>query len=152
LSADGRKDAVGLSVLSRDVVRSALVDVVSKALVAGTAAVLGLIALLVWTGGSVPVWVAVVVALLAAATVFIARRQVRRLRHDVLHRDEKIAELSPATERVPELEYEVACYVSGLERHELYAAHVAKVLDHLQRVVIGDIGVPIPQYIERGIL
>ncbi|HYV16635.1 MAG TPA: GAF domain-containing protein [Conexibacter sp.] len=43
-------------------------------------------------------------------------------------------------------------YLAALEWHETYSGHVARALDALQRIVAGDIDIPIPHYIEAGIL
>ena len=71
------------------------------------------------------------VALVAVVVVLLSWRHIRRLRGEVSSRDGEIAEL---------------------ERFEVYTAHIAEVLDHLQRVLSPNIDVPIPVYIERGIL
>jgi hypothetical protein len=147
--ADGE---TGLTAFSRDVVRAALVDVVSKALLLGTGSFAALIGLLIWQGGSIPAWLAAVLVAFAVAMVLVARRQTKRLKRRLAAKNARIAALEPVADRVPELEEDLGRYESGLERHEFYTEHIAQVLDHLQRVVSGDIGIPIPTYIERGIL
>lgn len=108
--------------------------------------------LLVVSYGSVPTWLLTVVAFVAGIVVLLSRGQVRRLRKHVGHLDTQVAELSPFAENAPGLQEMVNSFLWALERFELYTAHVAEVLDHLQRVLSGNIDVPIPVYIERGIL
>lgn len=146
---DGRS---GLTAFSRDVVRSALVDLVSKALLLGVTSFAAVIALLIWQGGSIPAWLAAIVVGLAVGGALLARRQTNRARRQLKAREERIAQLEPIADRVPGLEDVLGRYESGLDRHEIYTEHIAQVLDHLQRVVSGDIEVPIPHYIERGII
>jgi GAF domain-containing protein len=136
----------------RDVLRAALVDLTSKGLVYVSGALVALFLLLVVSGGSVPAWLLAVVALLAALIVLQSQRQVRRLRGQIAHLDTQIAELKPFEQNAPELEDMVDSFSWALERFEVYTAHVAEVLDHLQLVLSGNIDVPIPIYIERGIL
>jgi hypothetical protein len=145
-------DSGGLSAFSKDVVRAALVDMVSKALVAGTLSFAALIALLIWQGGSVPAWLATLLVALALAAAYASARRTRRLGTRIADKDHRIAELEPVAAEVPELEESVARLEWGLDRHEFYTEHIAKMLDQLQRVVARDIEVPIPVYIERGIL
>lgn len=50
-----------------------------------------------------------------------------------------------AGRRIADLNY-------ALTRHNAYTRHVAEVLDYLQRVLAGDLAVPMREYIERGVL
>lgn len=97
--------------------------------------------LLVVKGGSIPAWIgAIELALLVFAGV-IARQ-----------RGGRIAALGPVRQERAELEDMSATFDYALERYEVYSAHLAHVLDHLQRVISKDIEVSIPDYIQRGIL
>jgi hypothetical protein len=136
----------------RDVLRAALVDLTSKGLLYVGGSLIAGFVLLVVVGGSVPAWLLAVVALVAAIVLFFSRRQIKRVRSDLRTREARVTELEPFEANAPELEATVASFDWALERFEVYTAHVAEVLDHLQRVVSGDIEVPIPVYIERGIL
>jgi GAF domain-containing protein len=53
---------------------------------------------------------------------------------------------------VAAVDHEAAILDHALSRHENYTSHVAEVLDNLQRVIAGDLGAAISDYIERGIL
>ncbi|MGH2797294.1 MAG: GAF domain-containing protein [Thermoleophilaceae bacterium] len=131
----------GLTRYTREVLHAATVDIVSKALSAALLAGLALLGLLIWRGGTVPAWLfAVALVLLVAASV-VARAQRRR-----------VGELLPVEERAVELEGVVDLLADALERHDEYTRHVAVVLDNLQRVVAGALGVDLREYIERGIL
>lgn len=141
-----------LSAFSADVLRAALVDIVSKALLGAVLATAALVGLLIWQGGSIPAWIAVAIVAAAVAVAFISRRRLTTLQRGLGWRDARIAELEPLVERTEQLEATVTAYDYGLSRHELYGAHIAEVLDHLQRVVVGDIDVGIEEYVVRGIL
>jgi hypothetical protein len=76
------------------------------------------------------------VALVAVlAVIAVAFRRGRRLRRSIA-----------------EIEDEAATLDHALSRHEDYTSHVAEVLDNLQRVIAGDLGTSMGEYIERGIL
>lgn len=135
-------DHVGwLTQYTREVVHAATVDIVSKALTAAVMAGLGLLALLIWKGGSVPAWLLTVALVLLASAIGVARVQRRRAR-----------ELLPAAEQAADLEIDVELLADALQRHDEYTGHVVLVLDNLQRVVAGTLGVDLREYIERGIL
>jgi hypothetical protein len=141
-----------LTTFSKDVLRAALVDIVSRSLLAAVCGVAAAVALLVWQGGSVPSWVAALIVVGAAAIVARSRCRISALERRLASRETKIAKLEPLAARSKELEEAVDRYDYGLACHEVYGAHIAEVLDHLQRVVSGDIEVAIPEYIVRGIL
>lgn len=137
---------------ARDVVRSAAVELTSKAVVWIVLTFGAALLVLVRAGGSVPAWTLAPLGLVGVLAVLLSHRRVSGLRRDRTERDRRIAELEPLRERVRELEEANEDAWWSVERHEVYAAHVAEVLDHLQRVVSGDIAVSIPVYIGRGIL
>jgi hypothetical protein len=141
-----------LSAFSKDVLRAALVDMVSKALLGAVLALAVAVALLIWQGGSIPAWVAAVIVAVAGTVAFVSRRRLTTLQRGLGRRDTRIAELEPLVAENEELEAVVGRYDYGLARHEVYGSHIAEVLDHLQRVVSGDIEVAIPEYVVRGIL
>ena len=99
--------------------------------------------LLIWRGGTVPAWLIPCLIVVAVTAVILARRDVS-------------SQLEPRIDEAQserDLAYEDADTLAwGLERHETYSRHVAATLDALQRVVSGDIGVPIPRYIEDAVL
>lgn len=116
----------------REVLRAALVELTSKALIYVSIGLLASFALLVVFGGSVPAWLLAVALLSALAVLAACRYRARGIEREIRDRD--------------------GAFSSALERFEVYTAHVAEVLDHLQRVLSGNIDVKIPVYIERGIL
>lgn len=136
----------------RDVFRAAVVALTSKALLYAAGSLAAAFVLLVIFGGSVPAWLLALVLLAAAVALSLSGRRIHQLQDEVSTRDSRIAELQPFEEGAPELEGTVATFDWALERFEVYTAHVAEILDHLQRVLAGDIAVPIPTYVERGIL
>ena len=97
--------------------------------------------MLVAKGGSVPAWVAVAELALILFLFVLVRRRGGRL-----------AELEPVRSESEQLRDQPETYDYALERYGLYSSHLAHVLDHLQRVISGDIDVGIPEYISRGIL
>jgi hypothetical protein len=116
-----------------DVFRAATVDLVAKGLTGLLVAAVAGLGVLVWQGGSVPAWTAVLAVLIVVAlAVGLGAR---------------------AGQRRAELEGDFGLAAWAVERYELYTDHVADVLDRLQRVLVGDLeGVAIPDYIERGIV
>jgi hypothetical protein len=149
MSDDGEK---GLSAFGGQILRGAVVDMVSKALSWAVLAVAALLALLIWQGGTVPAWIAALVVMLTLAITLRFHLQVRALRAQTTNQQQRIEELEPLELTRGDLEDEIADLWGGIERHNLYSAHVAKMLDQLQRVVARDITVPISAYVERGIL
>jgi hypothetical protein len=137
---------------TKDVVRSALASILAKGLLWGLGGLALLIALLVWKGGTVPAWIAAVLLVAALGLAGFAYSQMRRLKGTVATKDERIGELEPLAEALPELQADLERLAGGLERHDVYGNHIAKMLDQLQRVVARELDVPIPQYVERGIL
>jgi GAF domain-containing protein len=134
-------DQSRLSQFTSDVMRAALVDALGKALSAAAVALAGLAVLLVVRGGSVPAWVAIgELAIILFLAVLVRRRGGR------------LAALRPIESETKELRERDEVLSYALSRHEVYAGHLAHVLDHLQRVISGDIDVDIPEYIQRGIL
>lgn len=136
----------------REVLRAAVVSLTSKGLLYVAGSLVAAVVLLVVLGGTVPAWLLALVVLVAAVVLLLSWRQIRQLQDQVSSRDSRIAELQPFEQGAPELEGTVAAFDWALERFEVYTAHVTEVLDHLQRVLAGDIAVPIPTYVERGIL
>jgi GAF domain-containing protein len=135
------QDKSGLTQFTSDVVRAALVDLVGKALSAAAVALAALAVFLVIEGGSVPAWIAIAeLAVIVFLAVLVRRRGGR------------LAALEPVEVETKRLEGEVEVLNYALSRHEVYSSHLAHVLDHLQRVISGDIEVSIPEYIQRGIL
>jgi GAF domain-containing protein len=137
----GRERKSMLSELSQDVLRAAMVDIVSKALSLLALAIAGLVVLFVLQGGSLPAWICVLEFGLILVLIVLARR-----------RGQRSASLIAREAEVAALQQEAELYGYALDRHQIYSDHVAQVLDHLQRVVSGDIDSPIPDYIQRGIL
>lgn len=146
------------------VLHAATVDLVGRLLTGLLLAAGGGLGLLIWKGGSVPAWVAVLAVVIVVGISILlgvrAGRERERFAVALASRDEHIGEL---TDRVSELETHTSDYEEiadsegrihwALERFELYTAHTADVLDRLQRVLAGELqGVSIPNYIERGIL
>ena len=131
----------GLTRYTREVLHSATVDIVSKALSAVLLAGLAGLGLLIWHGGSVPAWLLAVALVLLVAAVVAARARGRR-----------VDELLPIAEQAAELDGVVDLLTDALMRHDEYTRHVAVVLDNLQRVVVGALNVDLREYIERGIL
>jgi GAF domain-containing protein len=139
--SDEDHDRSRLSQFTSDVVRAALVDLVGKALSAAAVAIAGVAVLLVIKGGSVPAWVAIgELAIIVLLAVLVRRRGGR------------LAALRPVETEIKELKQNAEVLAYAVSRHEVYAGHLAHVLDHLQRVISGDIDVSIPEYIRRGIL
>jgi GAF domain-containing protein len=141
MSASSDDSEHGLTRYTREVLHAATVDVVSNAMSAVLLAGLAVLGLLVWQGGSVPAWLFVATLVLLGLAVVAARTQRRRVR-----------ELLPGSEQAAELEEVVERLADALERHDEYTRHVAVVLDNLQRVVAGALGVDLREYIERGVL
>lgn len=152
-----------LSTASREVVRAAIVDLVSKALGAGLLALGGVVVLLVVDGGSVPAWIALLVVIVASLIAWRFYRRSRTLKAGLKRREDRIGELEQTeatltgdvdglNTQVADLEQVVAVADNARERHIVYANHITEMLDHLQRVVAGDIDAPLPDYIQRGIL
>lgn len=129
-------DRSGAAALAKDIVRAAVVDLTGRAIAAVVFLAVGAIAVLVSKGGSVPAWVAVLAVVATAGVVALAGRSRRRA----------------LLESHGELDEEAELYSWMTFRHEAYSRHVAQALDVLQRVAAADIGVSIPDYIEKGIL
>jgi hypothetical protein len=125
-----------------DVARAAAVDLTKSVVYIVAGSLGGLFALLVWQGGSVPTWTLVLTFVAAILAGFALRvRALRRLR----------GEVQDVESERDVLDEEAGIYSAALERHESYSGHVAQALDALQRMVSGDIDIPIPRYIEAGI-
>jgi len=154
----------GVKTFAFEVGRAATVDLVAKGLTALLLLLVAGLGLLIWQGGSVPAWAAVlvVVALLAVVAVGAVRgaRERQRLAGAVATRDVRIGALKEELERLEEKvsDYDDLALATdkfgwAIDRFELYTDHVADVLDRLQRVLSGELdGVTIPDYIERGII
>ena len=95
-------------------------------------AAVGAVALVIWQGGSIPAWVSLVIVLAVIAVAVLRGRRLRR--------------------RVAAIEDEAGTLEDALAHHDGYTSHVAEVLDNLQRVIAGDLGVDLGTYIVRGIL
>jgi hypothetical protein len=129
-----------------DVFRAATVDVVARALTALLLLGAAGLGLLVWNGGSVPAWAAVlVVVLVLAVAVGLGVRAGRLAR--------RVGELEELTADYEDLDDAADRYGWAIDRYELYTDHIADVLERLQRVLSNELqGVTIPDYIERGII
>jgi GAF domain-containing protein len=138
-----REEGNSVERFARDVTYGLAVDLTKKLLVLVGGSLLAAAGLLIWDGGTVPAWSAAL-ALLAAVVVTLAfrGRAIRALRGQVRSTEEVRDDRA--------LEAEV--YADTIERHETYSGHVAAALDALQRIVAGDIAVPVPHYIEAGVL
>lgn len=123
------------------------VDVGKKALTYCGLTLVGLLGLLIWTGGSVPAWILVPVVITAGAVPALWLR--RKLCRD---RDAARAQLAHANDELTAAEETVDIFSAALVRHETYSAHVAEALDALQRIVSGDIEVSTSAFIETGVL
>lgn len=115
----------GPSSFGREVLRSAFVGVVAAPISAGIIAVLTLVALLVFAGGSVPAWLLVLAVVIGVAISLVTHR-----------RD------------APDLHF----VTDALERGDAYARHLELVLGDLQRVVAGALGAELNDFINRGLL
>jgi hypothetical protein len=147
------RDPIRWREIPSDVLRSAIVDLVGRAISLVTIAAVGGVALLVALGGSIPAWVGGLIALGAAITVFVARRQVRKLRAAIAERDETIAVLQPLADSVPQLEEDVATLEWAASRHQAYGFHVVEMLELLQSTLAGHTsGVTMTDFITRGVL
>jgi GAF domain-containing protein len=126
-----------------DVVRGIAVDVTARAIFYIAVSLLGALALLIVAGGTVPAWVATVAVLVALSLGLALRgRTVRALRGEVLDVEEARDQRELAADT----------FYNAVVRYEEYSTHLAQALDALQRIVSKDIDVPIPHYIEAGVL
>jgi GAF domain-containing protein len=126
-----------------DVLRGIAVDLTARAMLFVGVSLLAAFALLVVEGGTLPAWVTALAVLLALVLGLALRgRTVKALRGEVLDVEEA---------RV-ERELVADTFYDAVVRYEEYSAHVAQALDALQRIVSKDIDVPIPRYIEAGVL
>ncbi|MEN3285138.1 MAG: hypothetical protein V7607_6278 [Solirubrobacteraceae bacterium] len=129
---EGSDPRTSLEERAGQIVEAAVVGVAGDILKYVALAVIALVALTVWQGGSIPAWVAVLAVIVVLAAAMLRGRRLRR--------------------RVTDAEDEAAILDYALSRHENYTSHVAEVLDNLQRVVAGDLDTSMGDYIERGIL
>jgi hypothetical protein len=132
--------------LALALIRAASVDLIGRAL-GGLLLAAGVgLAVLIAKGGSVPAWAAtLVVVVVLAIALSLGVRGGRHAR--------RVKELEELTEDYDDLQDAASAYSWAVDRYELYTDHVADVLDHLQRVVAGELeGVSIPDFIQRGIL
>lgn len=111
--------------LSGEIFRAAAVDMAGRALAALLLAALGLGALLVFRGGSVPAWAALLIVVCIATVALIGRQKRTR--------------------------YEAALRLE-LERHNEYSRHLQNSLDALQRVISGDVDAEIPFFLDQAVL
>jgi hypothetical protein len=129
---EGAEPGKSLEERAGQVVEAAIVGLAGDVLKYVVLAAVAVVALTVWQGGSIPAWVAVLVALMVMAVAVLRGRRLRR--------------------RVAAADGEAAILDYALSRHENYTSHVAEVLDNLQRVIAGDLDTSMGDYIERGIL
>lgn len=122
---DSQSDQGWLAKLGTEIFRAAAVDMAGRALAAIALAALGLVALLIWKGGSIPAWIAVVVVL-CIATIALVRRQRGARDEAALQRE--------------------------LGRHNEYSRHLQNSLDALQRVISGDVDAEIPFFLDQAVL
>ena len=122
---DSQGDQGWLAKLGSEIFRAAAVDMAGRALAAILLAALGLVALLIWKGGSIPAWVALVVVLCIATIALISRQ--RRAKDEAALRRE-------------------------LGRHNEYSRHLQNSLDALQRVISGDVDAEIPFFLDQAVL
>ena len=128
---EGAEPGKSLEERAGQVVEAAIVGLAGDILKYVVLAAVAVVALTVWQGGSIPAWVAVLVALMVMAVAVLRGRRLRR--------------------RVAAADGEAAILDYALSRHENYTSHVAEVLDNLQRVIAGDLDTSMGDYIERGI-
>lgn len=122
---DSHSDQGWLAKLGGEIVRAAAVDMAGRALAAVLLAVLGLMVLLVWQGGSIPAWVALAVVFCITTIALISRRRIAR--------DE-------------------AALRKEVGRHNEYSRHLQNSLDALQRVISGDVDAEIPFFLDQAVL
>lgn len=126
-----------------DVVRGIAVDLTARAILLVAVSFLAAFALLVVEGGTLPAWVASLAVLLALVLGLALRgRTVKALRGEVLD----------VAEARDERELTASTFYNAVVRYEEYSGHLTQALDALQRIVSNDIDVPIPHYIEAGVL
>jgi hypothetical protein len=143
VTREERGGEVAVKRFAKDVAYGVAVDLTKTVVLFIGGSVLAAVALLIWQGGSVPAWVAALAVLLAVVISLAYRgRSVRALRGQV--RDIERAR--------DDRDEEADIYADALVRYEVYTGHVAQALDALQRIVSQDIDVPIPHYIEVGVL
>lgn len=111
--------------LGGEIFRAAAVDLVGRALTAVLLLALGFIGLVIWQGGSIPAWAALV-SVLCVGTVALLDRQ-RRVRDEAALRTE-------------------------VGRHNEYSRHLQNSLDAVQRVISGDVDAEIPFFLDQGVL
>jgi len=149
-----------LSPLAKEVARATLVSLVSKGVLFAITSVLALIGLLVWQGGMVPAWVLVLAVLLASLPSVVLWRRLSDTRATLRERGQRVEELEPLevqvqgqAKQITDLQEDAEIAWFAVDSHAAYGEHVRVMLDHLQRVVAGDIpSVSIPQFIDRGVL
>ncbi len=128
---------------AKDVVRGAMVDMVSKALSAGLLSGGGILALLLWRGGTVPAWLAALAVVIVLTITLSLGIRLGNVKADLAAHQAELDQLEEA---------EVRSWWAAV-RFEVYMEHIADVLNRLQRVLAGDLdGVSIGDYIERGMI
>jgi hypothetical protein len=148
-----KHDGIRWRDIPADVVRAAVVDLVGRALSLVLLSACAGVVLLIVVGGSIPAWVAAVIAVGAAVIVYASRRRVRTFRTGISTRDETIATLQPLADRVPELENDLESCQWATQRHQTYGYHVCEMLELLRKVLTGQTpGVSIGDFITRGVL
>ena len=112
--------------------RAAAIDLAGRALVYVGLGLVGVLALLVWRGGSVPAWILVAAVAVVGAVGVATRREVARA--------------------LANAESDVTTLRDELGRHTEYSRHVQNSLDALQRLVSHDVDAEIPYYLEQAVL
>ena len=105
----------GLEQFANDVLYSSIVSITSKALLAATVGLLGVMVALIATGWEVPAWALVLMALVTVALMYATRRVAGR-------------EANQLRSKVDQTEDE-------LDRHESYGSNICSVLDTFQKIV-----------------
>jgi hypothetical protein len=138
---------------SRAVVRGAIVDLVSRALLAAALAGGVAIGAFAASGSRVPAWIAVTVVVLAGLVSFGAYRRIRRLRKAVAAREERIGELERQAQESADLRARLEACERRLLNYKIYGEHIAVMMDHLQQVFTGTLPeVTLEHLLERGVL
>jgi GAF domain-containing protein len=147
-----------LTRLVKEAGHSLAIDITKRAMIAVGSLVVAGAAFVCLKVGYIKTWKVLVLLLVVVALLLVWRsRSVRAVERD---RDDKIRTLeAERDDKIRALEAErddldetVDVFNYGLVRHEAYQEHIERALDTLQKVVAGDIKLPIPKYVETGIL
>lgn len=118
--------------IAADVFRAAAVDLAGRALVGLLLLIAGAFAWLVYTGGSIPAWVALLVLVGIAVAGALGARELSADNASLVS--------------------DVDALGAELRRHKEYSRHLQNSLDALQRVISGDVDAEIPYYLEQAVL